>query len=88
MPLLYSDPGAIDTLCRPSPVRRKFVPFQTIQKADKAQLRQQARHPCALPEAETADTTAEEELQLEGISSQYCDDFVCTSSPQVNSIRV
>ena len=38
----------------------------------------------ALPETQIRDEE-EEEVQLEGISKQYCDDFVCTSSPQVCS---
>lgn len=29
------------------------------------------------------ETDAEEEVQIEGIDRNYCDDFVCTSSPQV-----
>ena len=37
----------------------------------------------AYPDTQTQEK--EEEMQLEGISSQYCDDFVCTSSPLVSS---
>lgn len=37
----------------------------------------------AQPETQTRDQADEDDLQLEGISQTYCDDFVCTSSPQV-----
>lgn len=32
------------------------------------------------------ETDAEDDIQIEGIDRAYCDDFVCTSSPQVCAI--
>jgi hypothetical protein len=35
------------------------------------------------PQAVLETKQAEEDVQIEGLSSNYCDDFVCTSSPAV-----
>ena len=33
----------------------------------------------------SADTETEEDIQIEGIDRAYCDEFVCTSSPQASN---
>ena len=70
---------AVSFACKP------VCPERRAPKACSSVQRQQRRpRPARIVVRASVDTEAEDHLQIEGIDRAYCDEFVCTSSPQVN----
>ncbi|DBA76252.1 TPA: hypothetical protein ACH3X1_009972 [Trebouxia sp. C0004] len=68
-------------LCGVHARSRLFRPFRMHHCKPRRYSNSRTAHCCkASTEAQTDDTS---EIQIEGIEQNYCDDFVCTSSPAV-----
>ncbi len=68
-------------LCGVHARSRLFRPFRKHHSKPRRYSNSRTAHRCkASTEAQTDDRS---EIQIEGIEQNYCDDFVCTSSPAV-----